>query len=349
MTLDHWVDVPRQRIPPPADQLNTPESISIDNTQFSSSVIRNGSLWAANNVTTRDIERDRSIVRWYEIDLNGWPGSGQSPSLKQTGDIDLGPGVHAFLPDIAVDSEGNAAIVFSISSSNQNIAIARAVRFADDPLGEFRQHRVIQASNSVEPSGQWGAYVGIEADPTTPGVFWSHAPYRLDGWRTWVSKITLADDDVPPSDGPRLDSPDDGFINNVIPVLQWSFNDLASGFRIHVSESSEFQGDNAYTSDLIVGNSHEIPDGVLECNTRYYWRVVAETPGGDMISDPESRWFERRLLEDINLDGIVDSSDLGLLLSVYSTSEPVADFNGDGIVNSADLGLLINAFGDICN
>jgi len=51
---------------------------------------------------------------------------------------------------------------------------------------------------------------------------------------------------------------------------------------------------------------------------------------------------------DINADGIVDSGDLGVLISVWNTStksNPEADINGDGIVNAADIGLLIGAWG----
>lgn len=341
--ISAWIDIPWQSSPP---QIIQPGSVPLDigGMDFRSAKVVDDSCWLAQTIQ-RD---DHAIVRWYEIDLNGWPNTGQAPSLAQSGDIDLGPGVHAFLPDIAVDSDGNAAIVFSLSSVNQEIAIARAVRFATDPQGEFRPHRIIKQSASVETNGVWGDYVGIEADPSTPGIFWSHAPYHDNEWKTWISKMTLVEDNIPPSDGPRLDTPDNGFINNIIPVLRWDFNDLVSGFRIHVSSSSNFV-DTVYTSGLILGNSHQIPDGVLDCNTRYYWRVIAETSHGDMMSNPESRWFERRMLQDLNLDGIVDSADLGMFLSVFNTSEPIADFNSDGIVNSADLGSLISAFGEHCD
>jgi len=42
---------------------------------------------------------------------------------------------------------------------------------------------------------------------------------------------------------------------------------------------------------------------------------------------------------DLNQDCRVQSVDLGVLKSVYFTSDPNADFNGDGIVNSTDLGI----------
>ena len=44
---------------------------------------------------------------------------------------------------------------------------------------------------------------------------------------------------------------------------------------------------------------------------------------------------------DLNGDGVVDGSDLGLLLAAWGTTRPGADLNGDGTVNGADLGLLL--------
>jgi hypothetical protein len=47
---------------------------------------------------------------------------------------------------------------------------------------------------------------------------------------------------------------------------------------------------------------------------------------------------------DINLDGIVNGADLGLLLGNWGATG-TGDLNNDGIVNGADLGLLLGAFG----
>lgn len=52
---------------------------------------------------------------------------------------------------------------------------------------------------------------------------------------------------------------------------------------------------------------------------------------------------------DLNFDGTVNSSDLGLLLNNFSATDEVqyggGDLNGDGEINSTDLGLLLNNFG----
>ncbi|MFO0829330.1 MAG: LamG-like jellyroll fold domain-containing protein [Phycisphaerales bacterium] len=48
---------------------------------------------------------------------------------------------------------------------------------------------------------------------------------------------------------------------------------------------------------------------------------------------------------DLNGDGIVSSSDLGVLLGAWGTAGPTGDLNGDGIVGSPDLGILLGAWG----
>jgi uncharacterized protein (DUF2141 family) len=44
---------------------------------------------------------------------------------------------------------------------------------------------------------------------------------------------------------------------------------------------------------------------------------------------------------DVNGDGAINSTDLGILLSGWGVAG-AADFNGDGVVNSADLGVLLS-------
>ena len=52
---------------------------------------------------------------------------------------------------------------------------------------------------------------------------------------------------------------------------------------------------------------------------------------------------------DLNSDGVVDSADLGALLSAWGPSGSSADLNVDGIVDSADLGTMLSAWGPCQN
>ena len=56
-------------------------------------------------------------------------------------------------------------------------------------------------------------------------------------------------------------------------------------------------------------------------------------------------------LGDLNVDGVVNGADLGLLLGAWGVCPGApgctGDLNNDGVVNGADLGLLLGAWG-IC-
>jgi len=51
---------------------------------------------------------------------------------------------------------------------------------------------------------------------------------------------------------------------------------------------------------------------------------------------------------DLNLDGVVDSADLGLLLARWNTDRGLADADVSGVVDSGDLGAILAAWGSAC-
>ena len=51
---------------------------------------------------------------------------------------------------------------------------------------------------------------------------------------------------------------------------------------------------------------------------------------------------------DLNNDCVVDTADLGLLLTQFSSDNEQADINDDDVVDTADLGLLLSQFGMSC-
>ena len=50
-------------------------------------------------------------------------------------------------------------------------------------------------------------------------------------------------------------------------------------------------------------------------------------------------------LGDLDGDGRVNGTDLGLMLGVWNTGDQAADLDGDGTVDGADFGILLTAFG----
>ncbi|MFO0827766.1 MAG: FG-GAP repeat protein [Phycisphaerales bacterium] len=74
--------------------------------------------------------------------------------------------------------------------------------------------------------------------------------------------------------------------------------------------------------------------------------AVALDPEGIVVSDPLDgggavRYVALPRSADLDFDGIVGASDLGVFLGLWGTSALEADFDGDGVVGSADLGVLL--------
>ncbi len=173
----------RPEDPPQMGTGNRPETFDA---RFWSAAYRNGSLWA-----THHINSNRVLARWYEIAMNGWPDSGQNPTLVQSGEIDPGAGIRTFFSSITVDDHGNAAMTFSRSSSSEFISMATAFRVKSDPLGTFRDDVIQQTSNAPYTPGRWGDYSAVNVDPANGITFWAHHEYAINNsWRTWVQAFT---------------------------------------------------------------------------------------------------------------------------------------------------------------
>lgn len=151
---------------------------------------RNGRFWASQHQGS-----SRVLARWYEIDPRGWPNSGNTPVLIQSGDIDLGSGRHTSFASVAVDDARNAAVAYARSSTTEFFSSAYSTRKYTDAAGTMPVSGISQQSNSPENSGRWGDYSGCEADPSYPGLFWSHHEWCESGaWRTWVQPFYATKD-----------------------------------------------------------------------------------------------------------------------------------------------------------
>ena len=181
------LQVPAYTYPSQVPQLGTSVQHYLFEPRFWSCVYRNGSIWAVHHVNS-----DRARVRWYEIDVQGWPVSGQTPVLSQHGEIDMGSGIYTFFPAIAVDHNHNVAIVFAHSASTQYTSMWRSTRAANDPAGTLQAPELIKASDSPETSGRWGDYSGASEDPSGDAIWLAHEWRATGSWSTWIERVTVA-------------------------------------------------------------------------------------------------------------------------------------------------------------
>lgn len=174
--------VPSYSPPEDAPQSGTTTRIETFDSRFWSCVYRNGSLWA-----THHINASRVLARWYEIKMNGWPLSGQNPTLVQWGNIDPGSSIRTFFSSISVDSEGNSAVICARSSPSEFISMYRASRTVADPPGTMPDQQIVISSNGAYTSNRWGDYSGCVLDPSDERTFWGHHEFaENNSWRTWI-------------------------------------------------------------------------------------------------------------------------------------------------------------------
>lgn len=182
------LNVGSYNFPPDAQQQGTSVGVDTIDWRIKNGVVRNGKLYAVHNVDGGD---GAAKVRWYEINLNGWPTSGANPTLFQSGLVNPGSNIDAWHADVNVDATGNMAIAYNRSSPNELISVERTGRLTSDNLNTLRPPVRQQISSQPDLSGRWGDYSGLEEDPVESGVFWNHNEYALSSWRTWCGKFTI--------------------------------------------------------------------------------------------------------------------------------------------------------------
>ncbi|MCL4196107.1 MAG: hypothetical protein KJZ69_01325 [Phycisphaerales bacterium] len=140
---------------------------------FKFPVYRNGSAWVVHAIG--DDEPNTAKLRWHQIAMNGWPLSGNIPTLVQSGTIDPDDAsASALFPAIHVDDAGNMAITYNECSPTQHIAIRRTIRKHYDAPGTTRAPITVRESTASPVNAAWADYSQMDEDPANPGVMWSH-------------------------------------------------------------------------------------------------------------------------------------------------------------------------------
>lgn len=177
------LSVPSYGQPPGAPQKGTSNLASTVDFRIKNGVYRDGSLYACHAIAGIGVPK----TRWYRIEMNGWPSSGQTPVLAEWGDIVMGTGIANWFADINVSDEGEVVMTMNRSSADEYISVQRVVKKVYDI--KFRDPVTAQESTSPELGSRWGDYSGIDEDPSAPGVFWGLTEYRTSDWRTWVTRV----------------------------------------------------------------------------------------------------------------------------------------------------------------
>ncbi len=146
----------------------------------------NAALWATHSVSTSG----RAGIRWYEFrNLTGTPSVFQSGTYSPDA-------THRWMGSLAVDSQGNMAVVYSASSSSIFPQIRYAGRLAGDAAGTLGQGEatLIAGTGSQTSFSRWGDYAAMSIDPNDGCTFWFTTEYYAatgTNWQTRVGSFTF--------------------------------------------------------------------------------------------------------------------------------------------------------------
>lgn len=142
---------------------------------------------------TVDVGSDRSGIRWFEV-----RNTGSGWTLHQEGTHAPADGLHRFMGSIAMDSGGNIALGYNVSSSGMNPAIRYATRLASDTLGTLQTEATLHAGGGSQTgSNRWGDYSAMGIDPADDCTFWYTTEYYVtnssSAWKTRIGSFKLAE------------------------------------------------------------------------------------------------------------------------------------------------------------
>ncbi len=130
-------------------------------------------------------------IRWYEL------RGGGTPAVYQSGTISPDQSLYRFMPSIAEDQGGNAAVGYSVSNASTHPSINASwwnLNSASSPT----ELSLYSGSADEENSYHWGTYTSMTVDPMGGCTFWYLNEYFSQNqtasppiWRTRISTFSL--------------------------------------------------------------------------------------------------------------------------------------------------------------
>jgi len=147
------------------------------------------SLWVSRTV----VSGSAYGIRWMEVrDMSSTPSVYQEGTYAPDSD-------YRWMPSLAVNTAGDMAVGYSVSSSNMYPAIRYAGRLANDQLGVLAQTETSLIEGAGSQSGgynRWGDYASMSVDPVDNCTFWFTTEYYTstgNDWQTRIGSFQLSD------------------------------------------------------------------------------------------------------------------------------------------------------------
>jgi hypothetical protein len=129
-------------------------------------------------------------IRWYEL-----RGSG-TPALFQSGTISPDTSLYRFMPSVAQDQSGNAAVGYSVSSTASSPGMKASWWSLTAPTAPT-EIALFSGAGDEENSYHWGDYSSMTVDPVGGCAFWYVNQYFSQNqtgapiWKTRISNFSL--------------------------------------------------------------------------------------------------------------------------------------------------------------
>ncbi|MBI5932151.1 MAG: hypothetical protein HY867_00475 [Chloroflexi bacterium] len=139
------------------------------------------SLWVSRTVQIGG----RTGIRWYEVrNMSATPSTFQQGTYAPNG-------AWRWMPSLAVDKQGNMAMVYSMSSGSLFPSIRYAGRLAGNALNTIGQGErvLINGTGSQTGINRWGDYASISVDPEDGCTFWMTTEYYDATGSNWQTRI----------------------------------------------------------------------------------------------------------------------------------------------------------------
>jgi hypothetical protein len=150
------------------------------------------SFLISHTVQTGTGSSQQTGIRWYEL-----RGSGV-PTVYQDGTVSPDSSLYRFMPSIAQDSSGNAAVGYSVSSASVHPGIS-ASWFSLTNLTAPVEFSILTGTADEENSYHWGDYTSMTVDPVDGCTFWyvnQYYPANETGteinWHTRIANFRLS-------------------------------------------------------------------------------------------------------------------------------------------------------------
>lgn len=296
-----------------APQQGSNNTIDTGDTRLMNAVSRNGYLWTTHHVAGSSTPKTE--IAWYQLDPATASTSSPYGTPYQQGRISDSSRWY-YYPSIAVNSNGDAVVGFSGSSSTEYAGAYYTGRQAGDASGTMQSVALLKAGEASYyktyggTENRWGDYSATCVDPSDDTTFWTVQEYAAtpsggyDQWGTWWGNFSFTTTATLPAAPSNL-AANAGSSSQV--TLAWTDNsDDESSFKIERKTGAT--GTYAQLATVSANVTNYTDTGLSEATT-YYYRMGATNSAGNSPYSSEANATT------------FPTAPSGLIATVASTSE----------------------------